>query len=183
MSESVTCVECGRTFKRFMSSHPWFAHGLLKNDYYRKHKLPIGSRFATKEYRRERSKLTKENPACLIHLEAGRNSANALRRAKTLTHNSSKGRPLTPEWIQKVVAAAKRSGPANSKRLSQPEIRAKAAKSLSETRKRKYWRSQAPAKLENIICRFCGKKFAALKRKHRTFCSLSCSAKIRGRRE
>ena len=222
----ITCLECGRTFKRSMAGHVWYAHGLLKHDYYRKNKLPLGSRLATNEFRKSYSKMVKERPQSQIQGRVViKNTDDAVRIATTLPHNghrNTKGRPLTPEWKEKVVAAARETGrrryqvaheertcgfcnkvfmalikrkskycsapcrqkglgPASSKRLSQPEVRAKAASSLSKTRKRKYWRTAPPAKLENIVCKFCKKEFVALKRQHRTTCSLSCTGKLGGR--
>ena len=216
----ITCLECGRTFKRFMGPHAWAAHGLLKHDYYRKHKLPLGSRLATNEYRREVSNRVKEQPGSRIRGAVPiKDTADAVRIAKTLPnkgYRNTKGRPLTPGWKSKVVAASKRTGklrheraheerackycgksflalmshnpqfcsnpcrgkalgPANSKRLSHPIIRAKANASI---------RRRSATKRKTISCEVCGKEKNVLKVRQTRFCSQKCFgiAKSRNKR-
>ena len=148
----ITCLECGRTFKRHMAGHVWYAHGLLKHDYYRRHNLPLGSRLATNEFRKSHSDEIKKRPDSQIR---GRviikDASDASRVAKTLPfygHRNTKGRPLTPEWKSKVVAASKRTGKLRHERAH-----------------------------ENRDCKFCGKTFLALISHNPECCSYRCSSK------
>jgi len=96
----VECLACGRLFARAMTSHPWFAHGLHKQEYIDRYKPPRGYRMASAELRERLSAHAKLRGAGLKRkrFTPEEQAANLAKRSERW-----KGRPLS----ERALAVAK----------------------------------------------------------------------------